>query len=58
MRTYSATVSVHPYSSDILGDDFRDVRAAEFGDLDRRSGAKKLNRRRVRVESQKPEAAK
>src|SRR5215813_3336012 len=26
-----------PYSSDTLGDDFRDVRAAEFGPLDRRT---------------------
>jgi integrase len=26
-----------PYSSDTLGDDFRDVRAAEFGGLDRRT---------------------
>jgi hypothetical protein len=26
-----------PYSSDTLGDDFRDVRAAEFGDLDKRT---------------------
>jgi hypothetical protein len=26
-----------PYSSDTLGDDFRDVRAAEFGNLDRRT---------------------